>query len=75
MLTGLYIEPCTLYHEQPLKKEKKRGGDKVKEERERERERERESEREREREREICSLCCTLNIVLCTLNSLILGKF
>ena len=38
MLTVLYIEPCTLYHEQPLKKnkkEKKRGGDKVKEERER----------------------------------------
>ena len=40
MLTVLYIEPCTLYHEQSLKKkkqkkEKKRGGDKVKEERER----------------------------------------
>ena len=58
MLTVLYIEPCTLYHEQPLKKEKKRGGDKVKE----------------EREREICSLCCTLNTVLCTLNSLVFRK-
>ena len=71
MLTVLYIEHCTLYAEQPLNKREKRGGDKVKGEREREREREGGGG---ERERERCSLCCTLNPVLCTMNSLVFRK-
>ena len=62
-----------------MKEEREREGERKREtegeeERETEREREREREREIERDREICSLCCTLNTVLYTLNSLVFRK-